>query len=277
MVTKSITTCAPNVDVDSHYTCFTTTELRAIARAFNDALENDGVCRGKQCVQSSPIDVHQTKRRLWKSIYTALKPICPYEGCWVDLGLIKRIHDPSLRSKIRYFTIKPKMTKSANGWLSTSDINYVLQQYERSDPGFFYAGALPSDFYLVHTPALKALPLYHKIGYVFNLDTHDGPGTHWVALFINTQERRVEYFDSTGAPPTSRILRFVNMLRTVFPKNAYRYVYSKVRHQQENSECGVYAVYFITQRVLGRTFENVIRRVVDDATMHAFRRVIFRT
>ena len=42
----------------------------------------------------------------------------------------------NLREKIRLFTFKPKMTKTQYSWLSTMDINQVMQQYQEYDKNF---------------------------------------------------------------------------------------------------------------------------------------------
>ena len=41
-----------------------------------------------------------------------------------------------------------------------------------------------------------------------------------------------------------------------------------VRHQFKNSECGVYCMYFITELIKGRTFDDVTRNIIRDDEMN---------
>jgi hypothetical protein len=99
--------------------------------------------------------------------------------------------------------------KNNNEWLSTSDIQSVLTQYEKAYPEFKFIGPCASDYYFMEngqcvSPELCNLNVNtepHKyIGIVFNLDVHDGPGTHWVSVFIDLPKQTIYYFDSGGDP-----------------------------------------------------------------------------
>ena len=46
---------------------------------------------------------------------------------------------------------------------------------------------------------------------------------------------------------------------------------NKVRHQYKNSECGMYCIYFITSLLDGKTFENIVKNIIDDDTMNGKR------
>ena len=181
--------CAPNVvNVEDHYTCFTFDELKQIALAFNIHIQKHKICdkSNNVCVPRKLIGIrNKTKKQLWTSIYKRLEKICPYESCWIDLDFIKSVDDEILRDKIRYFTFKPKMSKHINAWLSTSDINNVLQQYQELDHSFKFLGALPSDFYKVIKVDYSQIKNYKKIGVVLNLDDHTQKGSHWVSFLID--------------------------------------------------------------------------------------------
>ena len=205
--------CSPNIHFNDsdHFTCFTTNELLNIAEAFNTA----------KMVNSKLIPINMekeyTKKELWQEIYKRLKNLCKYEYCWIDLKFIDSIPDKHLRQKIKFFTFKPKMTLKKYSWLSTNDINYVLHQYEKVDNNFKFIGALPSDFYKVISKnelydIYNDIYNYVRIGIVFNLDTHDLNGSHWVALYIDNNSKTIEYFDSVGNPPNKYISRFIKMI-----------------------------------------------------------------
>ena len=47
------------------------------------------------------------------------------------------------------------------------------------------------------------------------------------------------------------------------------------RHQYKNSECGMYCIYFLTSLLEGKTFNNIIKNIVDDDTMNSKRQHFF--
>ena len=272
--------CAPNVDVTSHYTCFEIEELREIALAFNLYIQKKKTLCDKQrkaCAVRKLIDVKETdKRKLWESIYNRLNKICKYEYCWIDQAFVKNIRDTELREKIKYFTFKPKMTKTPKMWLSTKDINAVLQQYQELDSSFKFLGALPCDFYLHVKVRYGDIKKYKRVGIVFNLDTHDKRGSHWVAFMIDNTIKTIEYFDSVANPPNRYIRRFIKYLIEGILQG-YTYLENKYLHQLEDSECGVYAIYFIVQRLLGKRFSSIASNRISDDHMNKFRSIIFRS
>lgn len=213
---KKQNVCSPNVDtsihgIRQHYTCFTTEELLEIAMAFNNYIKRNKVCSTKEnCVPKKPISIkNKSKKELWNSIYNRLNKICKYEWCWVDQSFINVIPDEYLQEKLKYFTFKPKMNNNKYNWLSTSDINNVMQQYQEFDKSFKFLGALPCDFYKITKVKYNDIPKYKKIGIIFNLDTHDKSGSHWVSFLIDNRNKTIEYFDSIGHSPNVHIKQFI--------------------------------------------------------------------
>lgn len=274
--------CSPNnninnIDINSHYTCFTLKELQEIAIAFNIYIYSNNICLNKnKCVPKKLINIkNKDKRELWYSIYNRLEPICKYEYCWIDLEFIKLIPNEELCKKIQYFTFKPKMTDTNYSWLSNSDINYVLQQYEKLDSDFYYLGALPSDFYKLTDFDYKKLKNYNLIGAVINLDKSTQNGSHWVALIIDNISNTIEYFDSLGNKPNKRIRDFIKILKKKYFID-FKSKVNKYIHQRKNTECGVYSIYFIIQRLLGKNFDQITSNIIKDHDMNKFRKYIFR-
>lgn len=276
-----INKCAPNISIENHWTCFNFDELKDIAIAFNTYIQKNKICqsKSKQCIPKRLIKIdNKTKRQLWLSIYNRLKPICKYEYCWIDLDFIKQIDDTYLQEKIKYFTFKPKMNQRTDKWLTTKDINNVLQQYQEFDPSFKFLGALPSDFYKITNVNYKDIYNYKKIGIVFNLDGYQQLGSHWVGFIIDNTNKSIEYYDSASKPPNKNIKTFINMILEFLKKDGkltYKLKINTVRHQYKNSECGVYAIYFIIQRLLGNTFEKITNKIIKDDEMKLFRSYIF--
>lgn len=269
--------CSPNIDVESHYTCFDKDELIEIAHAFNDYIKKNRLCASKnQCVPNKTITIsNKSKKELWNSIYRRLNKVCKYEWCWVDQKFIDLIPDFNLQEKIRFFTFKPKMNNNKYNWLSTSDINNVMQQYQEFDKTFKFLGALPCDFYKFTKVKYNDIPNYKKVAIIFNLDTHDKSGSHWVSFMIDNKRRTIEYFDSTGSSPNTFIKEFIKFLKSKIIKD-YNYLQNKKIHQRQNSECGVYSIYYIIQRLLGNDFHSITNNIITDNQMSLFRRYIFR-
>jgi hypothetical protein len=235
------------------------------------------VCSTKNvCLYNSkPIEVaDKSKAELWKSIHRRLRTICRAEYCWIELPFIQNIPDPMLQTKLKQFTFKPKMTKGRYSWLSTGDINNVMRQYEKFDNTFFFFGALPSDFYKYASIDTNLLYKYSLLAVVFNLDEHHQKGSHWVSLVIDNNIHSIEYFDSVGDPPNENIKRFISLIRPYL--SGYTVRINTVKHQYKNSECGIYSVFYIIQRLLGYSFQKLSNDVIKDKAMNKFRDHIFR-
>lgn len=279
--------CSPNIAITNDYTCFDRKELEEIALALNlyivktKALAN--YCNTKQSISKCtdiirrPIDIqNKTKQNLWKSIHKRLSKLCDQEACWVDLDFIDLITDKHILEKIKYFTFKPKMSKNRRSWLSTKIINEVMQQYQEFDKTFKFLGALPSDFYTQIKVDYNQFKRYKKVAVIFNLDTHDKPGSHWVAFLIDNVQKHVEYFDSTGKLPNKHIKQFIDILHKTGIVTGYSLLQNRIVHQTKNSECGIYSIYYIIQRLLSKNFNTITSMVIKDDDMNKFRDHLFR-
>jgi len=271
--------CAPNVDnIKDYYTCFEKDELIDIANSFNNYYDKN-ICKNKKCIIKEPIIIsNKTKEELWNSIYDRLKPLCKTEYCWLDLQFIKKISDKDLKNKIMHFTFKPKMTLKFNSWLNTSDIDAILLQYQKMYANFKFVGALPSDFYKIKKVDYKSILKYDKVGIVFNLDSHNQPGSHWTAFLIDNDTKTLEYYDSVGEKPNRNIQKFIDKVYTFLSKNGHEYniKYNTIQHQFKNNECGVYSIHFIIKRLKGSSFEKITSNIITDKKMNKFRTKIFR-
>jgi hypothetical protein len=280
--------CSPNVNIKKHYTCFDYNELQQIALAFNIYIQKNKICPQlnknsnkltdkRICKIKRLININKPQRELWYSIYNRLKYICPYEYCWVDLDFINNIEDKYLKEKLKYFTFKPKITQGMNAWLTTQDINNVMQQYQDFYSSFKFLGALPSDFYKLISVDFSKIFDHNQIGIIFNLDNHTQKGSHWVSFLIDNENKTIEYYDSAGKYPNKNIQQFIDKIHNYISKRGlvYKIHYNTVRHQLENNECGVYAIYFIICRLSGRSFNNIVKNGPKDKDMNHFRQYIF--
>lgn len=281
--------CSPNNVVSDLGTCFTYLEVVAIAKAYNKYIRSKVVCHEEKCIPRIPIDTQKgTKKELLLQLENILIGLCNDHACWTELPFIHYIPDKKLVEKLRYFTFKPKMPNGKTAWLNTKDINNVMQQYARLFSSFKFVGALPADFYKVTKVRFHEVTEYAKVGIVFNLDNHNQPGSHWVAFLVDNHKQTLEYFDSAGKPPNKNIMRFIRKLQHKLQhklqrklehnvNKVYTFMYNDLVHQKENSECGIYSIYFLIQRLIGRTFTDIAKHIVPDNEMNKFRNVIFRS
>ena len=161
-----------------------------------------------------------------------------------------------------------------------------MKQYEDKDEKFVFLGPYPIDFdgkNVIGKCFFEDMcdkPLNHftnmghtKIGAIFNLDTHDKSGSHWVALFCNTKKKEVCYFDSYAEPPPKEVNDLMN--RWIFNgKKLYGDFSKKInetRFQYGSSECGIYCIDFIVRLLEDIPFEYYINERISDETINNMR------
>lgn len=218
-------------------------------------------------------------REIWNQLKYLMRNTCNKESCWLRHQCIK--HDLPHGIYLDNFSPKqPKEWKSKpTTWLTSIDIEKVMQQYEKKYSDFRFLGPSPIDYdqrKMFNQCVWEELCRFQlldyknkgitKIGVIFNLDPHTEDGSHWVALFINLKKRTVYYFDSYGDPPHKQITKF---RKTVQKQAAHlgiklKYKLLKKRHQYKNSECGMYCLYFIIKMLEGKPVEFFDKRIDDD-------------
>jgi hypothetical protein len=271
--------CAPHRKGES--SCFSRDELVEIAKYYNTFSQ---ICKSKkQCIPVKIIENIDLKSKdtLYTDLLSRFQKLCKNdESCWVDLDFIDKIQDVKFVHNLKYFTFKPKMSGGRWQWLNTMDINFVLQQYQLVDPQFYFLGAQPSDFLEfkpdpINLDDLRQQNIKH-IGLILNTDPHHKPGSHWVAIYIENL-KTLEYFDSTGDLPNKHpyIKRCLTKLKKIFGLKKKDISINTKIHQTGSSECGVYSIYFIIQRLLGNDFTEITETIVQDKEMNLFRNFIF--
>lgn len=111
---------------------------------------------------------------------------------------------------------------------------------------------------------------------IVNTDVHTGNGEHWTAIFVDTRTVpiSIEYFNSVAEPPCKNITKW--MLETKKQLNGQIVYVNKIDHQLENSECGVYSLYYVRARLEGKPYTFFMEEPIRDSVIYKFRRYLFR-
>lgn len=210
-----------------------------------------------------------------------MQDVCRTEECWLRQQFAKN----KVGTDISTYTFAPKAPKSwvknPREWLNSLDIERVMRQYERKHRNFVFIGPSPIDFdtRLQHDVCvweelckfdLAKLMAKGKnaIGIIFNVDPHDKPGAHWVSMFVDTRLGFIVFFDSTGDPPQRQVKTLIKRIQSQAAAAGLDLDthINEANHQLQNTECGIYSLYLITELLQGtKTPEDFLhgRRIPD--------------
>lgn len=273
--------------------CLTIKVLRALATAYNkDHLDN-------------PINFSKdtSKKDLNRVLQERFAGVCGEDNhavCWVnklqvrDSGIVEEVHNNSPVPRPKDWNYDP------NQWLTNFDIQKYLNQYNRND--FKFLGVYPIDFNqktalnrcIIDEMCTFSVDNYFKrgikrFGVVFNLDRHDEPGSHWIALYCNMDPTTVNYgiyyYDSVSQTIPTSIHAFANNVKKQVlerENNAskkFKIHWNKVRHQYSNTECGMFSCTFLTCMILANNtpFAKLMKNkeIFNDKYMTNLRRKLF--
>ena len=127
-------------------------------------------------------------REIWNQLKEHMSNTCEQENCWLRQKFIANNLDTNLLS----YTFAPrapqKWKENPNEWLTSTDLEKVMKQYENSYPCFSFLGPSPIDFdhkkvygSCVWDELCKFNLQDHikkgkkKIGIIFNTDPHNNP------------------------------------------------------------------------------------------------------
>lgn len=229
--------------------------------------------------------------RVWKILKIKMINACDNEKCWLNKEFMKNRVNMELLS----YTFAPKQPrewkKDPNTWLSNVDIKDVMSQYEHVYKKFMFIGPTPIDYDTrvyrnkcvwqeLCTLDLKSLHGKRDcIGIIFNQDVHTGPGTHWVAMMIHLKHKYICYFDSLGKLPKPSVVRLIDNMKKQGEELGinFEYIENKHEHQKENSECGVYSMYFLTKSMFAdkKEVKRLCTKNIPDKEMERLRNVFY--
>lgn len=218
------------------------------------------------------------------------------ESCWLKQPFVKE----SVAKQIREFAFAPEAPKewnqNPNEWLSSLEIENVMKQYEKAYKCFKFIGPSPIDFDkriggATNTCVWNELCNFsieklmkegkNKIGIIFNTDTHDKGGQHWISMFINIRKGLIYFFDSVGAAAPPEVMTLVNRIKEqgVRLSKSIHFKFDQnhpVEHQYGNTECGIYSLFFIVHMLEDKLTSNYLKHhILKDKYMQKFRKIYF--
>lgn len=257
---KTYGKCAPSAEKNYKQwkSCLSDNELQTVATLYNEQHPNNLI----------PQSVFQDTNVLRKELDKRFKKQCGKnnDACWLEQDIVKGQDIYHELNKNFRPKMKESWEKNPRQWLDTYDILNVMKQYEQTCPTFNFLGVFPADVMskdvcwannMCNFDLKELLEKGKKeVGAVFNLDNHNQPGSHWVAVYGNfdtsSKKLGVYYYDSFGYPPPSKIKQFTLMLRNqakaVFDAVVMKRFmgrFNVIQHQFKNSECGMYSMIFI--------------------------------
>lgn len=245
-------------------------------------VENLRKVYNKENSKEKPIPKNDVQK-VWKEIQSRLHDKC-------DSGAAECI----INSMLSKPTAPSSWKSNPEEWLSSLDIDAVEKQFTKIFTDYYYVGTVPIDFgkksetgscVVNSLCSLNIEHLYKKgyrrIGIVFNTDVSTGPGQHWIALYCDIRPElvfpRITYFDSYAEKPSKEVVNLMKRWKitwdaTKIHEKPMATTYNKTRHQYENSECGMYCLYFHFCCLLGVP----MNKRIPDEVVRGFRGVLFR-
>jgi hypothetical protein len=102
-------------------------------------------------------------------------------------------------------------------------------------------------------------------------------------LFINIKKKTIFFFDSAGDAIPSQIKKFVDTVIEQGSKltNPIHFKFDQnypVEHQYDNTECGIYSLFFIVHMLEEKITGNYLKtHILKDKYMEKFRKVYYNS
>lgn len=129
------------------------------------------------------------------------------------------------------------------GGIYDSDINEMM----KNSPN--YLGTISCD-------NIKDLKPSKNCSFIYNTDTSDGPGIHWVAVRVDDDSKSLEHFDPLGDHPNDVANKGLkSLMEKVNSPYMYKYKINTVKNQRDDTDtCGYQCVRFLKDREKGISF-----------------------
>lgn len=197
-------------------------------------------------------------------------------------------------------------------WLSNYDIDTTLQDWACKFEDFFPCPFAMIDFNKTndYLNVLNLVDIYlgkyakictlgkinipcRTFGCAINTDVSSGKGKHWMAIFVDMRgpEWSVEFFNSAGDRPQSSIVQWMARTKQYLDdfiqnnqnggltttKPVKILTAASVSHQESNTECGLYTLFYIRCRLENVPHSRFLEdNEIPDESMIEFRKHCFR-
>ena len=209
----------------------------------------------------------------------AKKLKCDDELCVVE-------HLPAEHSRAIIQTkFKPRGPRLTTNLLSNVHIDKVLDTWTRKYKKFYHVEFQMIDFAEMKTELAtldisRLIRQYNNIGVVINSDETSGRGKHWFCIFcdLKAEPITIEYFNSSGREPYPQIKAWMLMTKELLEDRQIKsepVVVSRIQHQQSDTECGMYSLYYIWCRLEGIPHHKFDERPIPDKLVTKFRKSVF--
>lgn len=270
--------CSPNPKKVNDFTCYTEEDLHRLRDLWN-------IRHPDSQIESNEVHI------IWNQLDNKMHNICDKESCWLKQSFVNKKDKEKLIDA--FAPVAPSSwKKKPNEWLSSTEILDVMRQYEKAYKCFTFLGPSPIDY---DTRKLYGQCIWQelcqfslkeqikkgkkKIGIIFNLDPHYLPGSHWVSLFVNVKKKQIFYFDSAGAEIPEQIMKLVTEITKQGRAQGINFKFDQnypVEHQYGDTECGIYALYFIVHMLEDKINNHYLKtHILKDKYIEKFRKIYF--
>ena len=242
---------------------------------------------------------------------------CDSELCVLTSSEVKSAIGSDVINKEIAVKFKETGPRNGNEWLSNINIDKTLQKWAVEFDDLYVYSFCMSDFYKTKgslavikicdildgkvpqkTAAGMVTRPCKRMCCVLNTDVSTGRGIHWVCIFVDTTRNpiSIEYFNSAGNPPFLNATKWMEQTRAELLKcqphgedpaaSAHSSLQRKqvetlsvtsVPHQESDSECGVYCLFYIRKRLEGTPYSYFMDKRIPDSEMTEFRKYLFRS
>jgi Ulp1 family protease len=96
-------------------------------------------------------------------------------------------------------------------------------------------------------------------------------------MYIDNINNEINYYDSYGSKSTPLIEKFIKKVVESYKTNNINPIIidNDKRHQYGGSECGVYSMNFILERLHGTTMYDISKMSIPDEKMNYLRKILY--
>lgn len=218
---------------------------------------------------------------------------------WIHKKFLTSTKIPIAEAKAYYDILyKPVGPCNNVSWLRNVEIDHTLRHWEIYSQKLFEKKFAQVPFQMIdfmdtHSE-LSYLDIknlkdnkYDAFATILNTDVSSGPGKHWFCIFIDLTHSGtendpivLEYFNSSGRFPQDKLLIWMQQKKHNLFKDHKLYLdiqyINKQVLQKSQSECGVWSLIYIKNRLLGRPPNYFEKNKISDDSMMKYRRLLFR-